>query len=186
MTQITYELFCQNHCIRLRRPNCVFCPKVGTILKKSVDWSNTDTILPRESINKATVSLQIPEVLNNKAIKVLLCKILNQQRYCTVSNPRIFKGEAIQVLLHQKLWIVKAIVSFQTPEFYKMKRYKYLYAKHLNLLEAIVLLQTPESFSDEAIQLLILLLLFEAIVWVPYFWGWDERIHRFNIALKRQ
>ncbi len=39
-----------------------------------------------------------------------------------VSNPRIFKDEAIQVLLRQKIWIVKAIVSFQTPENLKMKR----------------------------------------------------------------
>jgi hypothetical protein len=40
-------------------------------------------------------------------------------------NPRIFKGEAIQVLLRQKIWIGKGIVSFQTPEFVKVKRYKY-------------------------------------------------------------
>ncbi len=68
----------------------VLWTKVGAILKKSVDWSDTDVILPRESIDKAIVSLQIPEVLNN---------------------------EAIQVLLRQKIWIGKAIVSFQTPEF---------------------------------------------------------------------
>ncbi len=61
------------------------------------------SILPGESIDKATVSLQIPEVLNNEAIKVLLCKNLNRQRDCIVSNPRIFKGEAIQVLLHPKI-----------------------------------------------------------------------------------
>jgi hypothetical protein len=41
---------------------------------------------------------------------------LNWQSDCIVSNPIIFKGEAIQVLLHQKISISKAIVSFQTPE----------------------------------------------------------------------
>jgi hypothetical protein len=57
-------------------------------------------------------------------------KILNCQSDCIVSNPRIFKDEAIQILLRQKIGIVKAIVS----------------------------LQTAESFSDEAIQLLLILL----------------------------
>ncbi len=106
-------------------------PKVGAILKKSVDWSDTDVILSEESIDKAIVSLQIPEVLNDEAIQVLLWKkILNRQSDCIVSNPRIFKGEAIQILLRQKIWIVKAIVS----------------------------LQTAESFSDEAMQVLLILL----------------------------
>jgi hypothetical protein len=50
--------------------------------------------------------------------------------YCTVSNPRIFKDEALQVLLLKKIGIDKAIVS----------------------------LQNTKSFSDEAIQLLLLLL----------------------------
>jgi hypothetical protein len=39
-----------------------------------------------------------------------------------------------------------------------MKRYKYFYAKKILIDEAIVSLQTAESFSDEAIQLLLLLL----------------------------
>ncbi len=52
-------------------------------------------------------------------------KNLNRQSDCNVSNPGIFKDEAIQVLLRQKIWIVKAIVLFQTPEFLKMKWYKY-------------------------------------------------------------
>jgi hypothetical protein len=47
---------------------------VGAILKKSVDKSDTDVILSGESIDKAIASLQIPEVLNNEAIQVLLCK----------------------------------------------------------------------------------------------------------------
>ncbi len=61
-----------------------------------------------------------------KRYKYFYAKNLNRQSICIVSNPRIFKGEAIQVLLRQKIWIVKAIVSFQTPEFLKMKGYKYL------------------------------------------------------------
>jgi hypothetical protein len=47
---------------------------VGAILKKSVDCSDTDVKLPGESIDKAIVSLQIPEVLNDEAIQVLLCE----------------------------------------------------------------------------------------------------------------
>ncbi len=148
---------------------------MGAILKKSVDWSDTDVILPGESIEKAIVSLQILEVLNDEAIQVLLCKKfesakrlyrfkpqnflrwsdtgtftpknLNRQSDCIVSKPRIFKDKAIQILLRKKIWINEAIVSFQTAE----------------------------SFSDEAIQLLLLLL--------P---GGDEEIHGFNPALKGQ
>ncbi len=64
-----------------------------------------------------------------KRYKYFYAKNLNRQSDCIVSNPKIFKGEAIQVLLHQKIWIRKAIVSFQTPEFLKIKWYKYFYAK---------------------------------------------------------
>ncbi len=99
------------------------------------------------------VSLQIPEVLSDEAIQVLFCKkfesakrmyrfkpqnfqrwsdtstfmpkIMNLQSDYIVSNPRIFNGEAIQVLLLQKIWISKAIASFQTTEFFKVKLYKY-------------------------------------------------------------
>jgi hypothetical protein len=45
----------------------------------------------------------MPEILNDEAMQVLLCKILNRQSDCVVSNPRIFKDEAIQVLLRQKI-----------------------------------------------------------------------------------
>jgi hypothetical protein len=47
---------------------------VGAILKKSLDLNYTDAILPGESIDKAIVLLQIPEVLNDEAIQVLSCK----------------------------------------------------------------------------------------------------------------
>jgi hypothetical protein len=57
-------------------------------------------------------------------------KNLNRQRDCIVSNPRIFKDEAIQLIIRKKILFDKAIVS----------------------------LQTAESFSNEAIQLLLLLL----------------------------
>ncbi len=76
--------------------------KGGRDSKKSVEWSDTDVILSEESIDKAIVSLQIPEVLND---------------------------EAIQVILWKKFWIGKAIVSFQTPEFLKVKWYRYIHAK---------------------------------------------------------
>ncbi len=64
--------------------------------------------------------------------KYFYAKNLNRQSDCIISNPRIFKDKAMQVLLRKKIWIVKAIVSFQTPEFLKMKRYMYLYSKNLN------------------------------------------------------
>ncbi len=47
-------------------------PKVGAIRNKSVDLSNSDTLLVGKSIGKAIVSLQIPEVLSDEAIQVLL------------------------------------------------------------------------------------------------------------------
>jgi hypothetical protein len=36
--------------------------------------SYADIVLPREGIGKAIVSIQIPEVLSDEAIQVLLCK----------------------------------------------------------------------------------------------------------------
>jgi hypothetical protein len=65
-----------------------------------------------------------------KRYKYFNAKNLNRQSDCIVSNPRIFKDEAIQVLLLKKIQIDEAIVS----------------------------LQNTESFSNEAIQLLLLLL----------------------------
>jgi hypothetical protein len=65
-----------------------------------------------------------------KRYKYFYAKNLNGQSDCIVSNPKIFKDEAIQVLLLKKILIDEAIVS----------------------------LQNTESFSDEAIQLLLLLL----------------------------
>jgi hypothetical protein len=106
-----------------------------------------------------------------KRYKYFYAKNLNRQSDCIISNPRIFKGEAIQVLLRKKVWVVKVIVSFQTPELLKMKQYKYFYREKNWIDKAIGLLQTLKAFSDEAIQLLLLLLLFEAIVWAPYFCG---------------
>ena len=64
-----------------------------------------------------------------KRYKYFFAKNLNRQSDCIVSNPGIFKDEAIQVLLCQKFWIFKVIVSFQTPEFSTVKRYKYFYSK---------------------------------------------------------
>jgi hypothetical protein len=65
-----------------------------------------------------------------KRYKYFNAKNLNRQSNCIVSNPRIFKDEVIQVLLLKKICIDEAIVS----------------------------LQNTESFSNEAIQLLLLLL----------------------------
>jgi transposase-like protein len=74
---------------------------VGAILKKSLNFNDTDAILPGESIDKGLVLLQIPEVLNDEAIQVLSCKKIEPaKRFCIISNPTIFKGE---VLLRQKI-----------------------------------------------------------------------------------
>ncbi len=48
--------------------------------KKSVDWSDTDTLLNGESIGKAIVLLQIPEVLSDEVIQVLLCNKLESAK----------------------------------------------------------------------------------------------------------
>ncbi len=101
------------------------------------------------------VSLQIPEVLNDGAIQVLLCKKfesakrlsrfkppnflrrsdtgtltpknLNRQNDCIVSNPRIFKDKAIQVLLLKKYESTKRLYRFNTQNLLAMKGYNYFY-----------------------------------------------------------
>jgi hypothetical protein len=47
--------------------------------------------------------LQIPEVLSDEAIQVILCQNFNRQSDCIISNPRNFIGEAMQALLRQKI-----------------------------------------------------------------------------------
>jgi hypothetical protein len=65
--------------------------KGGRDSKKSVDESDTDVILPGESINKAIVLLQIPEVLNNEAIQVLLCKRFESAKRLYCFKPQNFE-----------------------------------------------------------------------------------------------
>jgi hypothetical protein len=72
-------------------------------LTKSVDRSDIDTLLPGESIGEVIVLIQIPEVLSDEAINCFYAKNLNRQNDCIISNSKIFKGEAIQVLLRQKI-----------------------------------------------------------------------------------
>ncbi len=48
---------------------------------------------------------------------------LNRQSDCIVSNPGIFLGEAIQVLLSKKIWIDEPIVSFKNLRYYKALMY---------------------------------------------------------------
>jgi hypothetical protein len=52
--------------------------------------------------------------------------------------------EVIQVLT-QKIWIGKAIVSFQTLEFLKVKRYKLFYAKKFELSKRLYCFK-PHNF----------------------------------------
>ncbi len=98
--------------------------KVGAIPKLSADWSDTDAIVPGECIDKAIVSLPIQEGFEWWSDKYFYKKFESAKRLYRF-KPRIFKGEAIQVLLRQKNWTVKAIVSFQNSEFLKMKRYNF-------------------------------------------------------------
>ncbi len=60
-----------------------------------------------------------------KRYKYFYAKNLNRQCDCIVSNPGIFKGEAIQVFLRQKFWIGKTIVSFQ-KRLYRFKPQNFL------------------------------------------------------------
>jgi hypothetical protein len=64
---------------------------VGAIRKKSVDYSNFDTLLLEKSIGKAIVSLQIPEVLSDEAIQVLLCKKFESAMRLYRFKPRNFQ-----------------------------------------------------------------------------------------------
>jgi hypothetical protein len=65
--------------------------KGGSDSKKSADWSDADAILPGESIDKAIVSLQIPEVLNSEAIQVLLSKKFELAKWLYRFKPQNFK-----------------------------------------------------------------------------------------------
>ncbi len=108
---------------------CVFSPKVGTILKKvSIELIPMLYYLGKVSIKRLN-RFKSQKFWTMKRYKYFYAKNVNRQSDCIISNPRIFKGEAIQVLLRQKIWIVKVTVSFQTPEFLKIKRYNYFYAK---------------------------------------------------------
>ncbi len=100
------------------------------------------------------------ECLKVKWYKYFNSKILSLKSDCFVSNPRNCKDTAIQVLLRKKIWIDEAIVS---P-------------------------RTLEALSNEAIQYLLLLLLFKVIVWATCFCGGGggEGIHRFHLVLKGQ
>ncbi len=114
---------------------------MGAILKKSVDWSDTDTLLPGESIGKAIVCFKSQKFWAMKQYRCFYAQNLNWKNDCIVLNPRIFKGEAIKSTFRQKNWIGKSIVSFETPEL------------KIWIDDVIVSLQTPESFSNEAMAL---------------------------------
>ncbi len=92
--------------------------KAGHDSKKSVDWSDTDVILPGESIDKAIVSLQISEVLNDEAIQVLLRqKNLNWQSDCIVSIPRILKMKRYRYFFAKKFESAKQLYRFKPQNF---------------------------------------------------------------------
>ncbi len=89
---------------------------MGGILKEMLIEA-IPRLLPGESIGKEIVSLQIPEILSDEAIQErLFIKKFNRQNNCNVSNPRIFKGEAIQVLLQEKVEQSNCIIS--KPRFF--------------------------------------------------------------------
>jgi hypothetical protein len=58
-----------------------------------------------------------PKIFKGEAIQVLLRKInLNWQSDCITSNPRIFRGEAIQGLLRKKNLIQQSKLYHFTPQ----------------------------------------------------------------------
>ncbi len=76
--------------ITVRRGGINGCEKVGAILNKSVNWSETDTLLHGESIGKVIVLLQISEVLSDEAIQVLLCKKFESEKWLYRFKPQNF------------------------------------------------------------------------------------------------
>ncbi len=111
--------------------------KVGAILKKvSIEAIPMLYYLGKVSI-KQLYHFKSQKFWTMKQYKYFYVNYLNRQSDCIVSKPRIFKGEAIQVLLRQKNWIVKAIVSFQTSECLKMKRYKYFYTQKFESMKRL-------------------------------------------------
>jgi hypothetical protein len=63
---------------------------VGAILKKIFDRTDTDAILPGESIDKAIVLLQIPAVLKDEALQVFLCKKFESAKQLFHLKPQNF------------------------------------------------------------------------------------------------
>jgi hypothetical protein len=93
--------------------------------------------------------LQTPDVLSNEAIQVLSHKKFDWQSDCIILNPRIFKAEAIQVLLCQTILINKAIVSLQTSEAFSDV------AVYLLLFEVFVSLQNLRYYYKAVMYALI-------------------------------
>jgi hypothetical protein len=93
-----------------------------------------------------------------KQYKYFYAKNLNRQSDCIISNPRIFKDKAMQVLffLRKKNLNRQSDCIVSNPRIFKDE------AIHVPLLKKFEStersLQNTESFSDEVIQLLLLLL----------------------------
>jgi hypothetical protein len=78
-------------------------PKGGAILKKvSIEAIPMLYYLGKVAIKRLYRFIS-QKFLMMKQYKYFYAKKLNRQSECIVSNPRIFKGEAVQVLLWQKI-----------------------------------------------------------------------------------
>ncbi len=86
----------------------------------------------------------------------------------------------------QKIWIGKAIASFQTPEFLKVKWYKYFYTKKFKSSKRLFNFK-PQNFLDEAIQVLLhtKIWIVEAMKWYNYFYYYFylKRLYESHISV---
>jgi hypothetical protein len=135
--------------------NCLFwltaTTKGGCYSKKSVDWSDTDAILPGESIGKEILSLQIPEVWNDEVIQVLLRKKFELSKRLYRFKPQTFKRWSdISTFTQKKFESTKRLYPFKPQNLLAMKQYNYLYNYfYLNqLCECHISVGEMRGFTD--------------------------------------
>ncbi len=102
--------------------------------KKGVDWSDIDAILPGKSICKAIVLLQIPEVLNDKAIQVLLCKKLQSAKRLYCFKPQNFlRGSDTSTFMPKNLNRRSDCIASNPRSFWYYFYLKRLYKRHISV-----------------------------------------------------
>ncbi len=84
-------------------------------------WSDTSTFYAKKFESARRLYRFKPQNLQRWSdTSTFTLKHLKRQSNCIVSDPGIFKGEAIQVLLLKKIWIYEVIVSLQNLRYYKV------------------------------------------------------------------